>query len=217
MSLLRTPPCPCQNGVGALHYSLERVEVEVIELVFAGICGWLIQTNLSLVSALCLDQLPLTLRYRWEADQSTDFFEMWPDIFTVWEQWRGRVRRKKRIATYSKHYKLLIPINVHPKGDQSCVFIGRTDAEAEISILGPPHELTHWKRPWFWEGLGAGEGDNRGWDGWMASPTRWAWVWVKSGSWWWTGRPGVLRFRGPQRVGHDWATELTHWLMFTDS
>ena len=50
--------------------------------------------------------------------------------------------------------------------------------------------------------------DNRGWDGWMASPTRWAWVWVNSGSWWWTGRPGVLWFMGSQRVGHDWATEL---------
>ena len=70
-------------------------------------------------------------------------------------------------------------------------------------------ELTHWKRPWCWEGLGAGgEGDDRGWDGWMASPTRWAWVWVNSGSWWSTGRLGVLRFMGSQRVGHDWATEL---------
>ena len=58
-------------------------------------------------------------------------------------------------------------------------------------------ELTHWKRPWCWEGLGAGgEGDNRGCDGWMASPTRWAWVWVISGSWWWRGRPGILRFMG---------------------
>lgn len=57
-------PLPCQRGVGALHYSLERVEVEIIELVFAGVCGWLIQTNLSLVSTLCLDQPPLTLRYR---------------------------------------------------------------------------------------------------------------------------------------------------------
>ena len=72
-------------------------------------------------------------------------------------------------------------------------------------------EFTHWKRPWCWEGLGAGgEGDDRGWDGWMASPTRGAWVWVNSGSWWWTGRPGVLRFMGSQRVRHDWATEL-HW------
>ena len=58
-------------------------------------------------------------------------------------------------------------------------------------------------------GIGAGgEGDDRGWDGWMASPTWWMWVWVNSGSWWWTGRPGVLRFMGSQRVGHDWATEL---------
>ena len=53
-----------------------------------------------------------------------------------------------------------------------------------------------------------GTGDDRGWDGWMASPTQWAWVWVDSGSLWWTGRPGVLRFMGLQRVGHDWVTEL---------
>ena len=70
-------------------------------------------------------------------------------------------------------------------------------------------ELTHWKRLWCWEGLGAGgEGDDRGCDGWMASRTIWTWVWVNSGSWWLTGRPGVLRFMGLQRVGHDWATEL---------
>jgi len=70
-------------------------------------------------------------------------------------------------------------------------------------------ELTHWKRLWCWEGFGAGgEGDDRGWDGWMASPTRWTWVWVYSGCWWWTGRPGVLRFMGLQRVGHYWATDL---------
>ena len=68
-------------------------------------------------------------------------------------------------------------------------------------------ELTHWKRPWCWEGLGAGgEGDNRGWDGWMASLTRWAWVWVKSRSWWWTGRPGVLWFTRSQ----SW-TRLSNW------
>ena len=70
-------------------------------------------------------------------------------------------------------------------------------------------ELTHWKRLWCWEGLGAGgEGDDRGWDGWMASLTRWTRVWVNSWSWWWTGRPGVVRFMGSQRVRHDWATEL---------
>ena len=52
------------------------------------------------------------------------------------------------------------------------------------------------------------EGDDRGWDGWMASPTQWTWMWVDSRSWWWTGRPGVLCFMGSQRVGHHWATEL---------
>ena len=73
-------------------------------------------------------------------------------------------------------------------------------------------ELTYLKRPWCWERLKAGrEGDDRGWDGWMASPTRRTWVWVNSGSWWWTGRPGVLRFTGLQRVGHDWVTELSNW------
>ena len=72
--------------------------------------------------------------------------------------------------------------------------------------------LTHWKRLWYWEGLGAGgEGDDRGWDCSMASPTRCIWVWVNSGSWWWRGRPGVLRFMGSQRVGHDWVTEL-NWM-----
>ena len=66
-----------------------------------------------------------------------------------------------------------------------------------------------------WEGLGAGrEGDDRGWDGWMASLTQWTWVLVNSGSWWWTGRPGVLWFVGSQRVGHDWATEL-NWTELT--
>ena len=67
--------------------------------------------------------------------------------------------------------------------------------------------MTHWKRPWCWEGLGAGgEGDNRGGDGWMALPTQWTWVWVDSGGWRWTGRPGVLRFMGSQ----SW-TWLSDW------
>ena len=65
------------------------------------------------------------------------------------------------------------------------------------------------EKTWCCEGLGAGgEGDDRRWDGWMASLTRWAWVWVNSGSWWWTGRPGVLWFLGSQRVRHEWVTEL---------
>ena len=73
-------------------------------------------------------------------------------------------------------------------------------------------ELPHLKRPWCWERLKAGgEGDDRGWDGWMASLTQWRWVWMNSGSWWWTGRPGVLQSMGSQRVGHDWVTELNWW------
>ena len=69
-------------------------------------------------------------------------------------------------------------------------------------------ELTHWKRLWCWERLKAGgEGDDRGWDGWMASLTRWTWVWVSSWSWWWIGKPCVLQSMGLQRVGHDWVTE----------
>ena len=72
--------------------------------------------------------------------------------------------------------------------------------------------LTHWKGLWCWEGLGTGgEWDDRGWDGWMASLTRWTWVWVNSRIWWWTGMPGVLPFMGSQRVRHYWATEL-NWL-----
>ena len=100
---------------------------------------------------------------------------------------------------------------VHPKGDQSWVFTGRTDAEAELPILWPP-DAKSWlngKDPVCWERLRAGgEGDDRGWDGCIASPTQWTWVWVDSGSWWWTGKPGELQFMGLQRVGHNWATEL---------
>ena len=106
---------------------------------------------------------------------------------------------------------------IHPKGDQSWILIGRNDAKAETPVLLATswEELTHWKRRWCWEGLGAGrEGDDRGWDGWMASLTRWTWVWVSSRSWWWTGRPGVLQFMGSQRVRHDWVTEL-NWTIFS--
>ena len=101
---------------------------------------------------------------------------------------------------------------VHPKGNQSSIFIGRTYAETEAPINTLAtwcEDLTPWKRPWCREILKVGgEGDNRGWDGWMSSLTQWTWVWVNSGSWWWTGRPGVLQFMWSQRVGHDLATEL---------
>ena len=105
---------------------------------------------------------------------------------------------------------------VHPKGDQSWVFIGRTDAEATWWYFGHlMQRADSFEKTLMLGGIGGGEGDNRGWDGWMASLTRWTWVWVDSGTWWWTGRPGMLRFMGRQRVGHDWVTELNwtewHW------
>ena len=74
--------------------------------------------------------------------------------------------------------------------------------------------MTYLKRPLCWERLKAGEGDDREWDGWMASPTQWTWVWVSSGSWWWIGKPCVLQSMGSQTVGNDWATEL-NWSITT--
>ena len=104
---------------------------------------------------------------------------------------------------------------VHPKGNQSWVFIGRTDAEAASPILWPanaknwlfwkdPDDGKHWRRE---------EKGMTGWDGWLASPIQWTWIWVNSGRWWWTGRPGMLQSMGSQRVRNDWATELnwTEW------
>ena len=100
---------------------------------------------------------------------------------------------------------------VHPKGNQSWIFIGRTDAEVETVILWPPN-TNNWltgKDPdagkdWRQEE----EEDDRGWDRWIASPTRWTWIWASSGNWWWTRKPGMLQSVGLQRVGHDWVTEL---------
>ena len=105
--------------------------------------------------------------------------------------------------------KEIKPFN--PKGSQSWIFIGRTDAEAETPILWPPDGK---KWSWCWERLKAGgAGDNRGWDGWMGSPTQWTWGWVSSGRWWWTGKLGVLQSMGLQRVRHRWATEL-NWYIY---
>ena len=98
----------------------------------------------------------------------------------------------------------------HPKGNQSGIFTGRTDAETPI--LWPPDEKNWliWKDPdagMLMLGK-AGEGDKRGWDGWMTPLTEWTWVCLSSGSWKWTGKTGVRQSTGSQRVGHDWATEL---------
>ena len=102
---------------------------------------------------------------------------------------------------------------VHPKGDRSVVGVHWKDwcwGRNSNTLATWCEELSHWKRPW-WERLKAGEGDDRGWDGWMASLTWWTWVWASSGSCWWTGKPGVLQSMDLQRVRHHWVTELNCW------
>ena len=99
---------------------------------------------------------------------------------------------------------------VYPKGNQSWIFIGRTDAGAETPVLWPP-DAKNWLtgKDWCRARLKAGgEGDNRGWDSWMASPTQWTWVWASSRRQWRTGKPGMLQSMGSQRVRHNWTTEL---------
>ena len=100
---------------------------------------------------------------------------------------------------------------VHPKGNQSWLFIGRSDAEADTLILWPS-DAKNWL---IWKVPDAGKdwrreekGNDRRWDDWIASLTQWTWFWASSGSWWWTGKPGVLHSMGSPRVGQDWATEL---------
>ena len=137
------------------------------------------------------------------------------------ESWTTKTAECWRIDAFELWYWRRTPLNskeikpVDPKENQSWIFIGRTDAEAQAPVLLPPiakNWLTE-KRPWCWERLKAGrEGDGRGWDGWMASLTRWTGVWANFGSWWWTSKPGVLQSMGSQKVGHNWANELkTFW------
>ena len=119
-----------------------------------------------------------------------DSFELWCWRRLLWVPWTARRSNKSILKEISPEYSL-------------------EGLMLKLKLQYWCKELTHWKRPWWWERLRAGgEGDDRGWDDWMASPTQWTWVLVDSGSGWWTGRPGMLRFMGSQRVGHDWVTEL---------
>ena len=101
--------------------------------------------------------------------------------------------------TYSLAEKLWQTLNIHWKN------WGWSWSANTLAIWC--EEWTHWKRPWCWESLKVGEGDNRGWDGWIASLIQWTWVWANSGRWWRTGKPGVLQSTGLQIVRHDWVTE----------
>ena len=125
----------------------------------------------------------------------------------AFDQWCWR-----RLPKSPLDFKEIKPVN-----RKGLIFIGRTDAEAEAPILWPPN-AKNWligKDPdarVFWLKAG-GQGDNRGWDSWMASSTQWTGVWASSGSWWWTGKPGTQQSMGLQRFRHDWMTGL-NW---TDS
>ena len=110
---------------------------------------------------------------------------------------------------------------VHPKGNESWIFNGRTDAEAETPIPWPPDagNWLIWKEPdagkdWRWEEKGMAEDEMVGWH---HSLTQWTWVWVSSGNWWQTGKPGVLKSMGSQRAGHDWVTELNWCILVAQS
>ena len=146
----------------------------------------------------------------WELDHK----EIWAP--KNWCFWTMRRTFEKTLES-PLDCKEMQPVN--PQGNQSWIFIGRTDAEGEAPILWPPNvSLMHLtdsdarNRPWFWERLKAGrEGNDRRWDGWMTSPSQWTGVWASSRSWWWTGKPGMLQSMGSQRVGCDWVTELNWW------
>ena len=117
----------------------------------------------------------------------------------------------ERLNWTDKDYKEIQP--VHSKGNQSWIFTEGLMLKMKLQYFRLMQRTDSLKRPWCWERLKAGgEGDDRRWDGWMASPTQWTWVWVSSGSWWWTGKPGVLQSMGSQRAGHDWVTEQ-NWLI----
>ena len=132
-------------------------------------------------------------------------------IYTIKQHWPYMLWRLNKIAkVYIVHDTMSIPL-------VQLIIIIHLSSWNSSTLATSCEELTHWKSLWCWEGLGArGEGDNRGWDGWMTSLTRWTWVSENSGSWWWTGRPGVLQFMGSQRIGHNWATDLI-WSDYTHS
>ena len=129
--------------------------------------------------------------------QRIDIFELW-----CWRllrvSWTARRSNKSILKEISPEYSLeglILKLKLQYFGH----LMGRTDSFEKTLMLG---KIEGW-----------GEVDDRGWDGWMASPTQWTWVWASSGSWWWTGKPGVLQPMGSQRVAHDWATKL-NWTLW---
>ena len=129
--------------------------------------------------------------------QRIDAFELWCWSRLLSVPWTARRSNQSVLKEISPEYsleRLMLKLKLH-------------------TLATWCEELTHWKRPRFWERLKAGEGDDRGWDGWVESPTQWIWVWANSRRWLKTGKPGVLQSMGLQRVRHDWATEQQLLLM----
>ena len=156
--------------------------------------GMTLLTEVHLVKALVS---PVVI-WMWELDHK----ESW-----VLKNWFWTVVLEK-ILESPLDCKEIKPVN--PQRNLSWIFFGRTCWSWNTNTLATWCKgLTHWKSPWLWGRLKAGgEGNDRRWDGWMASLTQWTWVWASSGSWWWTGKPGMLQSMGSQRVRHDWMTEL---------
>ena len=121
-----------------------------------------------------------------------------------WCFWTMLLEKTLESPLDSKEIK---PVNL--KGNQSWMYWKDWCWSCSSNTLATwCEELTHWKRPWCCGRQKAGrEGSDRRWDGWMTSLTRWMWVWANSGSWWWTGRPGVLQSMGLKRVRQDLATK----------
>ena len=124
----------------------------------------------------------------------TDAFELWCWRRLLRVPWTAKRSNQSILKEISLEY-YLVGLMLKLKLQYFGHLMWKADSLEKTLMLG-------------WLGAGGEGDDDRGWDGWMASLTRWTWVWVNSGSWWWTGRPGMLRFMGSQRVGHDWETEL---------
>ena len=131
--------------------------------------------------------------------------------FTSFPIWIFKIYFSSLIAV-ARTYRTML--NNHGESRNPCLIPDlRGNAFSFLSLrtmlaVGLCEELTHLKRPWCWERLKVGEGDDQKWDGWMASLIQWTWIWVSSRSWWWTGKPGMQQSMGLQRVRHDWVTEL---------
>ena len=157
--------------------------------------------HITLPTKLCIVKAMVfpVVKYRYESWTMKKVEHPRIDAFDLW-CWR----RLLRFPWTARRSNQLILKEISPEYS-----LERLMLKLKLQYFGPwCEELTHWKRPWCWERLKAGgEGDDRGWDGWMASPARWTWVWASSGRWWWTGKLSVVQSMGSQRVRHDRASE----------